>query len=98
MTTDERIAALAKRGGWTLVHEQPAQLVPMGDGLSQHLDGSFRFERMYSGSTMSEVGVTLEQALAGCEWQQNRLEQLGDNPNDEATDSNAEILDRVTSG
>lgn len=97
MTNDERIAALAKRGGWTLVNERPAQLVPLGDGLSQQIDGTYRFERMFNGSTMSEVGVTLEQALASTEWQQDRLESLGHNPLDEQTASSSEILDQIVS-
>lgn len=74
-----RIDALAEEG-WVLVHQQPERVEATGDGLMRRADGLYRFERNWRGSTFSEIGATLDQALDAAEWSQARIASLADAP------------------
>jgi hypothetical protein len=74
-----RLAAL-EAAGWTLVLKREGRLepVPGHPGVFQQVSGSYRLERMWRGSTVSEIGETLEQAVEAARWQQERIESLED--------------------
>lgn len=77
---ESRLAALEAKG-WRLVHEVPGRTIDLGDGLTQQIAGSYRFEKpLPGGGLINESGPTLEKAVEAASWQEKRLAALDSKP------------------